>query len=420
MVKLLKLKIVPFVVSVVLALSPLALSVSAAVWEGTATLNAYYWGLNADVRYISENLVETLPYTGSGDYSGIPVVYGSQVVNGIGLKIDPDVQFLDDVDVYISGYAWAPAAAGDVVSVIGDPFNADNYEATYFSVSTGTTGEVLGSLKYVESFTPQPVDSAVQSAPTGITMRVQYAGGEEYPISTLVVKPVAKCGYSFANGKKDYYTLWRYTSVRVITAKTSAELDELSNVADQIIAGNEILEAMKGDVVALLQQIYAQTGDIEIAVTQTNTLLNSLLGFVDGLEGQLTNIYSTLSSFVTQLLSMLQSNHQELFDALNTNHSELMDILYHIDSLLGDGDGIIEDDVEDTEIIADSTLGGLNELEKPDFSGEDLEVDGYSPDGNVDYLGNVLAPIFSNSLFFSMLMVTMTFCLVAYVLYGKR
>lgn len=423
MVKLLKFKIVPVLVGAVLALSPLALSVSAAVWEGSATLNAYYWGLNANVRYISENLVEKLPFTGTSDYSGIPVVYGNQVVNGIGLKIDPSVQFLDDVDVYISGYAWTAKAAGDTVSVIGNPFNAENYEATYFSGSTGTTGEVLGSLKYVESFAPQPVDSDVQAAPSGITMRVQYAGGEEYPISQLVIKPVVKCGYSFAGGLANYYTNWRYTSVRVITARTSAELDELSNVADQIIAGNQILEAMKGDVVALLQQIYTQTGDIEIALNQTQTLVNNLLGVSQDILGEaqdansnLVDIYELLSASFNTIIR----NQENVYDLLENTLAEIRNHLHAIRDALIEGDGAVSEDVSEMWGETDSTIGGLNELQKPDFSGEDLEVDGYSPDGNVDYLGNVLSPIFSNSLFFSMLMVSMTFCLVAYVLYGKR
>ena len=425
-VQYVRLRFVPFLVAGVILVSPLSLCANAAVWEGSAKATVYYWGLNAAVRYRKDNVV-TLPYIGGNDYEGFPIVYGSQVVNGIGFDTGTDYTFSSDVDVYISGFPWAAAAAGDTITKIGNPFDEGNYEVTYQNLMTGGIGSVSSGLKEITSFNPSVSDPAI-AYPTngGIEMRMQFAADEAYTISGLKVVPIEKCGWSFANGKADYYTYWRYTSIRVITAASSAELDELSNVADQIIAGNEILEAMKGDVVALLQQIYSITGDIEIAANKTNQMLTTLLGYVDGLEGQLGNIYSTLSSFTAQLISLLQANNQALLNQIQQSTSELTEILNEIRDYILEDDGGRQSDALDKVEQGSAVQEGLGELQRPDYEDIDTNVGDYvdqfdGGSGESDaVLNGFLGTIFESSMVTSMLMISLTFCMVAYVLYGKR
>lgn len=417
--KIVKLHILPCLVCAVLLFSPLSVA-HAAVWEGSATTTVYYWGLNADVKYRKDNVV-TLPYIGGNDYDGFPIVYGSQVVNGIGFDTGTDYTFSSDVDVYISGFPWAAAAAGDTITKIGNPFDEGNYEVTYQNLMTGGTGTVSSGLKEITSFNPSVSDSMI-AYPTngGIEMRMQFAADDAYTISGLKVVPVEKCGWSFANGKPDYYTNWRYTSIRIITASSSAELDELSNVADQIIAGNEILAAMKGDVVAILQDIYRETMDIEIAADRTVDLLDTMLGYVDGIEGQLTDIYGLLSGFFTSITKLLRDQHSDLMGNLADFQMMVDSRLYEIYAeLSGNGtNGEITEGVQNQIGEGNLVQEGLGELDKID---PDAAVDNlYTPNGETEEFASVLSSFFENSLVMTMLMVSLSMSFVAYVLYGKR
>lgn len=429
-----RLRLVPLLVSGVILVSPLSLCAEAAVWEGTATMTGYYWGLNADVRYRQDKTI-SLPYTNASDYGDISVCYGSQVVNGMGFATGDDVVFTSDVDVYISGYAWAVNAAGDIVSMIGDPYDIDGYEATYHRVDTDTTGEVVGSLKEITSFDPEVADEINVLRDSGIQMRVQFVASEEYPISDLKIAPVVKSGYSFAGGKADYYTNWIYPSIRVITASSSAELDELSGIADELIAQNQILSAMKGDVVALLQNIYREVGDISIATEAMRTILSALVQYVDDVENgiveintELDNIYSMVDhefGVIDSRLRYIAGWLEYILDDTHTIVDQLDDLYSLVYGFLYESSGEMQDQTDNQIEQGTGLQEGLGGLQKPVYEDFDFNADDYlnqydSSGDSAAAVSGFMGVIFGNSMITSMLMITLSFAMIAYVLYGKR
>lgn len=413
-----KRKATPSLVAAILLVSPLSLCAQAAVWEGTATIRVDYWGAGNGVNYQMSSQDVTTPISSA---FALIAPKNNQISNG--LYFYEDVQtWTSAVDVYMGGYLRA-THSDDTIVMYGNPYEGSNYEVTYRGTE-GSSGAVLSSsLVELTPFTP------TETLPHGggISIRAGWMATEAAPISQIRINPQVMSGWQKVQGANyPYATEWVVTSLRVISADTSAELDELSNVADQIIAGNQILEAMKGEVVGLLQQIYIQTGDIEIAATKTNELLTTLLGYVDGLEGQLNSIYTTLTSFTTQLIKLLQSNNQALLDQIQQSTSELTEILNEIrDYILEDDGGRLSDSMDKVE-QGSAVQEGLNELQKPDyedftFNTEDTvdQFDGGSGESNSAFNG-FMKVIFRSDMITTMMTITLSFAMVAYVLYGKR
>lgn len=411
-VQYVRLRFVPFLVSGVILVSPLSLCANAAVWEGNASIGYTYWGGNGVAYMHSQDIV--LPSSGVA----LQETVNQRTSNGMRLALG-DVAWTKPLTIYISGFYFNTHSAATIAQV-GDPMHPSNYEIKFRDTSRDVTGAL--DIDKISSFTPN-YDAAYVGR--GLSLVASLDASEDEPVADVLVRPHTECGWK-RTGANSYQGFWYWTSVRVISAETSAELDELNNIAQQIVAGNETLEAMLGDVVGLLQQIYAITGDIEIAADRTVDLLNTLLEYVDGVEGQLGNIYSTLSSFTAQLISLLQSNNQALIQQIQQSTGELTEILNEIRDLIWESDGGRENDAADKVEQGSAVQEGLGELQRPDYEDIDTNVGDYvdqfdGGSGESDAaLSGFLGRIFESSMVTSMLMISLTFCMVAYVLYGKR
>lgn len=406
-VKILKLKIAPLLVAVILAVNPLALCASAAVWEGNANIGFTYWNANGVPFYNGVDV--TLPISGVQREEARP----GFVTNGMRLSLG-ELEFTSPVSIYINGY-YRNSHSGASISVVGDPWNPSNYEVKYTYDNSNIVNQPITGMS---DFTP--VDGASMAyVGKGVGLYVKVDASDAHPVKDILVRPINECGWK-RGGANSLKGFWYWTSVRVISAETSAELDELNNIAQQIVAGNETLEAMLGDVVSLLQQIYAITGDINIAADRTANLLNTMLDYVDGIEGQLTDIYGLLSGFFTSITKLLSDQHSELMGSLADFQMMVETRLYEIYAeLSGNGtNGEITEGVQNQIGEGNLVQEGLGELDKID---PDAAVDNlYTPNGETEEFASVLSSFFENSLVMTMLMVSLSMSFVAYVLYGKR
>lgn len=415
-VQYVRLRFVPFFVAGVILVSPLSLCAQAAVWEGNANLGYVYWGSTNGVAYFSGKDI-VLPLSGVS----LEETVNQRTSNGMRLDLG-SAEFSSPVSIYISGY-YRNSHSGATITEIGDPWNAANYEISY---CVGTNTKHTLQPEYIAIFTPTD-DASMAYVGDGMTLVATVDASEITPSKDIKVRPIKECGWK-RTGASSLQGQWLYTSVRVIGAETSAELDELNNIAQQIVAGNATLEAMLGDVVGLLQQIYVITGDIEIAADRTVDLLNTMLDYVDGIEGQLTDIYGLLSGFFTSITKLLQNQHSELMGSLADFHmmveGRLHDIYMELSGEGGSGD-IIEGTKEQVE-QGSAVQEGLGELEKPDYEDFEFNADDYvdqfdggSGESQTAFTGFMNA-IFGSGMITTMMMVTLSFAMVAYVLYGKR
>ena len=105
--------------------------------------------------------------------------------------------------------------------------------------------------------------------------------------------------------------------------------------------------------------------------------------------------------------------------ALEEILNEIRDIIWEAD---GDRNMEATDKVEQGSAVQE----GLGELQRPDYENIDTNVGDYvdqfdGGSGESDaVLNGFLGTIFESSMVTSMLMISLTFCMVAYVLYGKR
>lgn len=414
-VQYVRLRFVPFLVAGVILVSPLSLCANAAVWEGNANIGFTYWNANGVPFYNGVDV--TLPISGVQREEA----RAGLITNGMRLSLG-ELEFTSPVSIYINGY-YRNSHSGASIFVIGDPWAPANYEVKYTYDNSDIVNQPISG---ISEFTP--IDEASMAyVGKGIGLYAKVDASDAHPVKDILVRPINECGWK-RGGANSLKGFWYWTSVRVISAETSAELDELNNIAQQIVAGNETLEAMLGDVVSLLQQIYAITGDINIAADRTVDLLNTMLDYVDGIEGQLTDIYGLLSGFFTSITKLLKDQHSELMGSLVDFHmmveGRLHDIYMELSGEGGPGDILegAQDQVEQGSAVQE----GLGELEKPDYEDFDFntgdyvdQFDGGSGESSLA-MSHFMGALFGNSLITSMLMITLSFAMVAYVLYGKR
>lgn len=109
-------------------------------------------------------------------------------------------------------------------------------------------------------------------------------------------------------------------SVSLVYTETSAELDSLESIADQIAAGNDLAQAMYGDIMKALNAI---AGDTELMAS----LINDCMIYLASLEQSTTAIYQLCNLYLSNLARIaataddinaeLQSFHTDFISKLD-------------------------------------------------------------------------------------------------------
>lgn len=420
-----RLRLVPLLVSGVILVSPLSLCVNAAVWEGSAEIRLDYWGVGNGIKYQMSSQTVVLPLSNS---VVLNTPKNRSVCNGMYFR-ETATTWTGPVDVYIGGYMRSDYASDSII-LSGDPYNYENYQVTYRGTD-GQEGEVLGAKAEFSRFTPN--DSLPHGS--GITGRVSFSASEGMPISDICMKPNVECGWYKEPGGHMYNGKWVVTSFRIVSSDSSAELDQLNEVTDQLIANNQLLAAMKGDIVALLQDIYREVGDINIATDAMRTILTALVDYVDDVENglieintELDNIYSMVYQqfriliydiqYLTGWVEYIRDDTQTIIDQLDELYSLVYGFLY-------ESNGEMQEETNSQVQQGTQLQEGLGELQKPVYDDFDFNTNDYvdqfdSSGDSAAAVSGFLGVIFGNSMISSMLMITLSFAMVAYVLYGKR
>lgn len=413
-----RLRLVPLLVSGVFLVSPLSLCVNAAVWEGSAEIRLDYWGVGDKIHYQMSGRTVTLPLSNSVE---MQTTKNRSVCNGMYFR-EMDTTWTGPVDVYIGGYMKSNYASDSII-LSGDPYDHNNYEVVYRGTD-GQSGEVLGVKAEFSRFTP----NETMPHGDGITARVSYSASDGMPISEISMRPVVESGWYKEPGGHMYNGIWVVTSFRIIASDSSAELDQLNEVTDQLIANNQLLAAMKGDIVALLQDIYREVGDINIAADAMRTILTALVDYVDDVENglieintELDNIYSLLNRYLFNIEIYLENIAADIL-VIRENVEEIYSWIYRF---LYESDGEMQEETNSQVQQGTQLQEGLGELQKPAYDDFDFNTNDYvdqfdSSGDSAAAVSGFLGVIFGNSMISSMLMITLSFAMVAYVLYGKR
>lgn len=110
----------------------------------------------------------------------------------------------------------------------------------------------------------------------------------------------------------------KITSLQVIqTSASTAELNQLKDIAAGIAESNQILSAMYGDILAVCNSIYERTGDLLTAQNLTNQYFSSIIPVIEGLKTTTDNIYTLLGQQFALLISTIQTESDDLQATIN-------------------------------------------------------------------------------------------------------
>lgn len=339
-----------------------------------------------------------------------PIVDGNYIPSNtvpfhgdIGIFTDSNTLFSSNVKIYAS-YYFKTFYQNTFYPESDDYLNPSNWSVTYVN-DYGETG--TGTLDEYREITGNSL--AINNAT--YVLEASLVGSELHPVRDIrVFRTDPNTGfYMYARSN---YPMIVFPSIRVITTQYSAEMEALDNVASEIASQSDILLAMKGDIVAILQDIYAMTGDMYIAQNLLNGYIQQMLPLIQNINQTTTNIYGLLSSQLAALETAIETASTTIEAAIEAQTAAM---IAYLDELFDTGNEV-PDDTYQQQQDAENILNDLESLEKPDVETIVPEIDDYT-DGGVS---GVLSAIFSSSLIVTMMTLSASLAFGAYVLFGKR
>lgn len=157
----------------------------------------------------------------------------------------------------------------------------------------------------------------------------------------------------------------KITSLQVIQSSAStAELNQLKDIAAGIAQSNQILSAMYGDILAVCNSIYERTGSILEAQQKTNELFSSIIPILNSLNTNVANIYSTLNTYFNLVIKAIDNQtvtlDQSIKDAekaLETYLKPMIDYFNELEETTGESASTLPSHKEDLDGFASDSNG---------------------------------------------------------------
>lgn len=112
-------------------------------------------------------------------------------------------------------------------------------------------------------------------------------------------------------------------SASVVATESSADLEALENIADQISQNNAIMQAMYGDIMSALNAILEKTGSLEAAQEVANAYILQVVQQLQQLNSTSSSIYTLLSTYL-HYLQQIAETAQDIKTELAAFHSDFM------------------------------------------------------------------------------------------------
>lgn len=157
----------------------------------------------------------------------------------------------------------------------------------------------------------------------------------------------------------------KITSLQVIQSSAStAELNQLKDIAAGIAQSNQILSAMYGDILAVCNSIYERTGSILEAQQKTNELFSSIIPILNSLNTNVANIYSTLNTYFNLVIKAIDNQtvtlDQSIKDAekaLETYLKPMIDYFNELEKTTGESASTLPSHKKDLDGFASDSNG---------------------------------------------------------------
>lgn len=228
-------------------------------------------------------------------------------------------------DFSLSSNDWMSGAVGLYVSMYIDSlsfssgaydwFNrsASQVQTLYSAYFEDHVGNEQTSAVTVTSFNP-----VLASASQGYTFKAQVIASQEAPISKLGIRSNGG-GFGYLNSSDSYELLGLrlyIPSCTVVVTSSSDELVALENMADSIVAQNQILSQFYADIVSVCNQIYQRLGDLQSAQEETNRLFSNVISLLNTTNGKLEAINMAMSTYFELLINQLKQEGVDVRTAI--------------------------------------------------------------------------------------------------------
>lgn len=152
----------------------------------------------------------------------------------------------------------------------------------------------------------------------------------------------------------------------------------------------------------------AIAGSIDIFLQRVESLFSDLTSALSTkLTDVQTNLQSTINSFKSKVTSLFDQWFTDLFEILNPEGSEkpAEDMADKVQDQTGDLEDINND---------------MNDVSKPSADSIDMDLDSFVSGANLTLSTSGLSTILGNEVILQFLLMTITFAIVGYILFGKR
>lgn len=288
---------------------------SAAQMTGTAEVGVGTLTVSSGVFQTFSSDIRSLNYTSMSPQQIEFSTRSSRRYGPSYVQLGANDTFTGNVGIYFS-YFFESESSFTRVTPSGKP--SISYVNANGVTGTGTA----------DGFSPyEPSASSKVTTSKGYNVIARYVGTEEYPISSLRIEwPSSTC---LMNGPASSTAFLKVPSFRVISTETSAELDALQSMADEIAVQSDILNAMYGDLVAVCNSIYQATQDIKAAQDLANTYLSTIAQHLGSIDSKTSQIYDLLGVQFQLLISTIQTESDDIQAAIA---KQTGDIIAYLDN----------------------------------------------------------------------------------------
>lgn len=188
-----------------------------------------------------------------------------------------------------------------------------------FSIGVRSSGASSYSFKPVSSVTLFSPSDSMSSVSDGVSIvaRIDNSLGNPY-ISWLLRNASSSSATDVVSGPCSFYvspvSSWTssgypsfaYSSFRVVSSASNAELDAIEGMASNIAEQNQILSQFYGDIVAVCNQIYQRLGDLQAAQEEANALFSNVIKLLNTTNGKLDSINMAMSTYFELLINQFK------------------------------------------------------------------------------------------------------------------
>ena len=240
------------------------------------------------------------------------------------------------ITIVFSYYAEAVAGKAATWSY-GSKYDVPGGYKSYYRDDNNV--EHAGGSVSVRTFTPVSASGSV-SRSTGLTLETSTFADEIHYLTTFRIAPAATVSsrsdpIAFmisntgqTNDRTNIYI--KCTSARCIVTASSGDTEALKEIADAVIAGNQILSAMYGDILAVCNQIYQRTGSILETQRLANQYLTAIRDYLQSLDTTTDAIYALLGAKFDLLISTLQTESDDIQAAID---KAVQDMIAYLDAV---------------------------------------------------------------------------------------